>query len=150
MKVLYRAVTVSIVLALAWAGPLAPFASAQQLPAQAEPTPMMAQAPQSPQMFQEEVKPLPQRKGIDFYDVGAVGATAFGFPFKLGLCLMGGIFSVTTFAATWGSRPDASAAILGEGCGEKARWIVRGTDIRPRPSITKAFDWEQHRFDWEK
>jgi hypothetical protein len=154
MKVAYRAVAVFVVLSLAYAGPLAPLAGAQQPappPAQVPaPGPMPAQPAQPPQMFQEEVKPLPQRKGIDGYDVGAVAATALGFPFKVGLCALGTAFSVITFAATWGARPDASTAILNEGCGAKAKWIVRGSDIRPREAVTKAFEWEEHRFEWEK
>jgi hypothetical protein len=145
MKVVFRAVAVSVMLSLAWAGPLAPLAVAQQPVA---PPPAQPSAP--PQMFQEEVKPAPERKGIDAYDVGAVAATALGFPFKIALCGLGVAASVITFAGTFASRPDASAAVLNEGCGGKSPWIVRGSDIRPRPSVSKAFDWETHRFEWEK
>jgi len=146
MKVAFRAV--AVVLLLAWAGPLVPLAAAQQPAASA---PLMAvQVSTTPQTFQEEAKPLPQRRGIDGYDVGAVAATALGLPFKAGICAMGGAFSIIVFAASWGARPDASAGIIDEACGGKAKWIVRGSDIRPRPPVSKAFDWEQHRFDWEK
>jgi len=145
MRVVVRAVAVSVMLSLAWAGPLAPLAMAQQpvAPPPAQPAP-------PPQMFQEEVKPVPPRKGIDAYDVGAVAATAFGFPFKVALCGMGTAFGIITFAGTFASRADASAAIIHEGCGGKSPWIIRGSDIRPRPSVSKAFDWETHRFEWEK
>jgi len=54
------------------------------------------------------------------------------------------------FGATFSARPDAAAGIIDEGCGGKAQWIIRGRDIRPRPSVSKAFDWENHRFEWEK
>ena len=64
MRVAFRAVTVCLVLVLALTGPLAPFASAQQ--------PTAPPPAQPPQMFQEDVKPLPPREGTDIYDVGAV------------------------------------------------------------------------------
>jgi hypothetical protein len=145
MRVLFRAVAVSVMLSLAGAGPLAPLAMAQQ---PAAPPPAQPAAP--PQMFQEDVKPAPTTRGIDAYDVGAGVATAAGFPFKAALCALGTSFGIITFAATFGSRPDAVAEIINEGCGGKSPWIVRGSDIRPRPSVTKAFDWETHRFEWEK
>lgn len=145
MKLLSRtAIAVFVMLSLAWAGPLAPFAAAQQpvSPAQQPSTP--------PQTFQEEARPPSQRPGIDGYDVGAVAVTAVGLPFKIGLCAIGGAFSIIAFAASWGARPDASTAIVEEACGGKAKWIVRGDDIRPRSATTKTFEWEQHRYDWEK
>ena len=141
MKVMFRAVAVSLVLALAWTGPLAPLASAQQ--------PAAPPATQ-PQMFQEDVKPLPPREGSDFYDMAAVAATAGGFPPKAALCALAGVLGFLAFAATFAARADAAAAIVDEGCGGKAAWIVRGRDLRPRPSVSRAFDWEQHRFEWEK
>ena len=145
MRVVFRAVAVSVMLSLAWAGPLAPLAMAQQ---PAAPAPAQPAAP--PQMFQEDVKSAPTQRGIDAYDVGAVAATAAGMPLKAVLCGLGVSFGVITFAATFGSRPDAVAEIINEGCGGKAPWIVKGSDIRPRPSVSKAFDWETHRFQWEQ
>ena len=146
MRVVIRAVAVSVMLSLAGAGPLASLAAAQQPVA---PPPAQPTAP--PQMFQEDVKPVPPpQRGVDSYDVGAVAATAFGFPFKAAICAIGTGFGIVTFAGTFGTRPDATAAIIHEGCGGKAPWIVRGSDIRPRAASAKAFDWEQHRFEWEK
>ena len=142
MRVAFRAVTVCLVLVLALTGPLAPFASAQQ--------PTAPPPAQPPQMFQEDVKPLPPREGTDIYDVGAVIATAAGFPPKAALCALGVAVGMAAFALTFSARPDAAAAIVDEGCGGKTPWIVRGRDIRPRPSVSRAFDWEQHRFEWEK
>ncbi|MBM3222054.1 MAG: hypothetical protein FJZ38_25890 [Candidatus Rokubacteria bacterium] len=137
MKVVFRAVAVLVMLSLAGAGPLASLAAAQQ--------------PVAPQMFQEDVKPAAPQRGMDVYDVGAVAATAAGFPFKIAICAIGTAVSIVTFAGTFGTRPDASAAILHEGCGgSKTPWIVRGSDIRPRPTVSKAFDWETHRFNWEQ
>jgi len=52
--------------------------------------------------------------------------------------------------SSFAARPDAAVGILDEGCGTKAHWIVRGEDIRPRPSATKAFEWETHRHQWER
>lgn len=145
MKVAFRAVAVFLVLAFVWTGPLAPLASAQQPAA-----PAPAQPSTQPQMFQEDVKPLPPREGMDVYDVAAVAVTAGGFPPKLALCVLGSVAGFLAFASTFGARADAAAAIVDEGCGGKARWIVRGRDIRPRPNVTRAFDWENHRFEWEK
>lgn len=146
MKVASRAV--AVVLLVAWAGPLVPLAAAQQPAAPASPMPV--QVSTTPQTFQEEAKAPSQKRGIDGYDVGAVAATALGLPFKAGICAMGGAFSIIVFAASWGARPDASAGIINEACGGKAKWIVRGSDIRPGPPVSKAFEWEQHRYDWEK
>ena len=155
MKVVFRAVAVSVMLSLAWAGPLAPLATAQQ-PVTPQPVAQQTVAPPPavpatpPQMFQEDVRPAPERRGTDAYDVGAVAATAFGLPLKAALCGLGAVLGVVTFVGTFAARPDASAAVIEEGCGGKAAWIVRGSDIRPRPSVSKAFDWETHRFNWEK
>jgi hypothetical protein len=147
MRVVVRAVAVSLMLSLAGAGPLAPFAVAQQ-PA-TPPAPAQPSAP--PQMFQEEIKPVaPEPRGIDAYDVGAVAVTAFGLPFKAAICAIGSAFAIGTFAATFGTRADATAAIVNEGCGGRVPWIVKGSDIRPRPTVSKAFDWETHRFEWEQ
>ena len=149
MKVAFRAVALFVVLALAWAGPLAPLAAAQQ-PTAPPTQPAPAQPPAPPQMYQEDVKPMPEARGTDVYDVGAVALTAAGLPFKAAICALGFAFGGIVFAASFAARPDAAAGILDEGCGHKAHWIVRGEDIRPRPSATKAFEWETHRFDWEK
>ena len=151
MKVALRAVAVSLMLSLVWAGPLAPLALAQApAPAPAAPAAPAQPVPAPPTMFQDQVKPTPERRGIDAYDVGAVAATALGLPFKLGICGLGAALGIITFAGTFASRPDASAGIIHEGCGGKSPWIVRGSHIRPKPSVSKAFDWETHRFEWEE
>jgi hypothetical protein len=151
MKVTLRAVAVSVMLTLAWAGPLAPFAAAQQ-PATppAQVAPQLPQTGQPAEMFQEQLKPRPERRGVDAYDVGAVAVTVIGLPFKTAMCAFGTALGVIVFAGTFASRPDASTRIVEEGCGGKAPWIVRGSDLRPRPAPSKAFDWETHRFDWER
>jgi hypothetical protein len=144
MKVACRAVAVFVVLSLAWAGPLAPLAVAQQPVA-----PAPAAQPAAPQMFQEDVKPTPSAPSeMDMYDVGAGFATAFGLPFKTVICIMGLVMGGVTFAGTFGSRPDAAAAITNEGCGSRAHWIVRGNDLRPKPS-TRSFELEQSRADYD-
>ena len=141
MSVAFRAVAVCLMLALAWAGPLAPLALAQQ-PAAPPPT--------QPQMFQEDVKPAPPREERDIYDAAALAVTIGGAPPKIALCVLGAVAGFLAFAATFAARADAAAAIVDEGCGGKARWIVTGRDLRPRPNVSRAFDWENHRFEWEK
>ena len=149
MKVAFRAVVISVALLLAWAGPLAPLVAAQQpAPPPAEAVPAQPAAP--PQMLQDQAKPTPQRPGIDGYDVGAAAMTALGFPFKGAICALGVSFSVVVFAISFAARPDAAAGVLEEACGSKAHWIIRGEDIRTRSSATKAFEWETHRFQWER
>lgn len=133
MKGVFRAVAVSMVLSLAWAGPLAPLATAQQ----------PASAP-------AETQSAPARRGIDVYDIGAVAVTGLGLPFKGAICGLGFAMSAIVFMGSFAARPDAAVGVLDEGCGSKARWIVRGSDIRPQPSATKAFEWETHRFQWER
>jgi hypothetical protein len=159
MKVAFRAVAVSVMLSLAWAGPLAPLANAQQPSAgvdvaQTTTTPPAAPAPAQPAaptaMFQEQMRPVPEPRKTDAYDVGAVAATAFSLPFKAAICGLGFATSVIVLAGTFGARPDASAEVLNEACGPRQRWIVRGSDLRPRPSTARAFDWETHRFEWEQ
>jgi hypothetical protein len=150
MKVAFRAVAVSVVLSLAWAGPLAPLATAQQpaAPPVIVVTPPQPVAP--PPMYQEQVLPPPPQRGVDGYDVGAVAMTAFGFPFKIAICGIGFAAHIIVFAASFAARPDASMGILDEACGSKAHWIIRGEDIRVPPSATKAFEWETHRFQGER
>ena len=156
MKVAFRALATSVMLALAWAGPLAPLAHAQQPSATTPPaapapsTPAPAQPAPPTAMFQEQVRPAPEPRKTDVYDVGAVAATAFGMPFKAAICALGFATSVVVAAGTFGARPDASAEVLNEACGPGQRWIVRGSDLRPRPSTARAFDWETHRFEWER
>jgi hypothetical protein len=156
MKVALRAVAVLVVLSLAWAGPLAPVAAAQQQPAPpavvpSPPPPPPAPPGAPPQMFQEDVKATPPAPaGVDIYDVGAAVATAAGLPLKAVICALGLSFGGIVLAGTFGSRPDASAAIIHEGCGGKSSWIVRGRDLRPRPSISDSFDWDQNRLDRER
>ena len=150
MKVAFRAVAVSVVLSLAWAGPLAPLAMAQQ--PSAPPVIVVTPPPPvgPPPMYQEQVELPPPRRGIDGYDVGAVAMTAFGFPFKIAICGIGFAAHIIVFAGSFAARPDASAGILDEACGSGAHWIVRGEDIRTRPSATKAFEWETHRYQSER
>jgi hypothetical protein len=163
MKVAFRAVAVSVLLSLAWAGPLAPFAAAQQPttppaeqpttpPAEQRTTPPAEQPTTTPapvQMYQEDVKATPERQK-DAYDTAATALTVVGMPFKAALCALGFVFGGALFVVSGAARPDAAFGILDEGCGTKARWVVRGDELRPLPSPTKAFEWEAHRFNWER
>jgi hypothetical protein len=127
MKVVFRAVAVSVMLSLAWAGPLAPLALAQApvTPSEAAPP---APAPAAPgttwQMFQEQMKAPPEKKGIDAYDVGAVAATAFGLPFKVGLCALG--MKAMELMAIFGDPDTIEKA--GAGPGQRIRLGVRQKD----------------------
>jgi hypothetical protein len=161
MKIAFRAVAVSVVLALALGGPLAPFATAQQPLPPVAPPPAVAPAPPAapvrpaqpgapPQMFQEEVKPMAaEERGTDIFDVAAGTATVLGFPLKAAICGLGLAFGFITLAGTFGSRPDASSAIISEGCGGKAPWVVRGSDLRPKGGY-KAAEWQGYRPEWER
>ena len=146
MKLEFRAVAALLALSLAWAGPLAPLAAAQQPTTTQLPPPPAAAAPH---MYQEIVEPVPER-GADVYDAGAAALTVIGLPFKGALCALGFLGGGVLFVATFAARPDAAFGILDEGCGGKARWIVRGEDIRPHPSATKVFEWETYRTDRER
>jgi hypothetical protein len=139
MKVAFRAVAVVVLLSLAWVGPLAPLAQAQQ------PTP----PPSQPQMVKEDVKPAPEPEGATLYDAGAVAATMAGLPFKAALCTVGFLASSVVFMATFGTQPRVAASIVEEGCG-RLQWIVHADDLKPTPTKSKAFDWETHRYDWER
>jgi hypothetical protein len=126
-----------------------PVTQPAQAEAQIQPAPPAPAPAQSapPQMFKEELKTGAKREGVDIYDVGAVAATAFGLPLKAVICGVASAFGIVIFAATFGSQPAATTRIFEEGCAQK--WIVKGDDIRPAPPVSKAFEWETHRFDWE-
>ena len=119
-------------------------------PAEAAPAQSAAPPPPDRDAFLKGLQTFQQRRGIDAYDVGAVAMTALGFPFKTAICGIGVAFSTIVFAGSFAARPDAAVGILDEACGSKAHWIIRGEDIRTRPSATKAFEWETHRFQWER
>jgi hypothetical protein len=149
MRCVFRAVAVVVLVSLAGAGPLASWAAAQQ------PTPPPAQQPAAPppatqpQMFQEDVKPVAPRRGVDAYDIGAGVATVFAVPGRAFLCGVGIVAAITIFAMTFGSRPHVSGEIIDEGCAGRHSWVVRGDDLRPRPTPADAAAWET-RSDWQR
>ena len=147
MKVASRAVAVSVLLSLAWAGPLAPLAM---------PLSSLIAVQNSLDAFLAAQRTC--RVGTIGVD-GSPHVSAVWFVWHdLALWVYSIVrsqrcvfaFSTIVFAGSFAARPDASMGILDEACGSKAHWIIRGEDIRTRPSATKAFEWETHRFQWER
>lgn len=126
-----RLLVVWVVVALSLVGPLQPLALAQQMGS----APEAGQAP-------AKSEPPAERK-TDIYDAGAVAITAIGMPLKAGICALGGALGLALLVVTFGSAHRASAGVVQEGCGQK--WIVRGSDIRPDPPGSQAFEWESER-----
>jgi hypothetical protein len=101
------------------AGPLTPLAHAQQ-PTQ----------PPAPDLFQETLKAereADQHRGT--YEAGAVAVNVFLVPGRAITCVLGGVVSFVTLAATFGTGYRAASAAMHEGCGGK--WMVTGDDLRP-------------------
>ena len=127
----YRFVALSVVAGLFFAGPLAPFAAAQQ--------------PQ-PDAFRETMKGGPHEVhpgDVEFneagYDAAAGVATAFLVPGRAITCATGFVGGILVLALTFGSAYRGFARVLEEGCGGK--WIVRGDDLMPdRPAIIHPGD----------
>jgi hypothetical protein len=160
MRVVFRAVAVVVMLSLAGAGPLVSLAAAQQpmpppaqqpatQPAPPPPAAQPAPPPAPPQMFQEDVQPVAPRRGVDAYDVGAGIATVFAVPGRAFLCGVGIVAAITIFAMTFGSQPHVSGEIIDEGCSGRHAWVVRGDDLRPKPTPADVMGWES-RSDWRR
>jgi hypothetical protein len=134
MTTAIRSLTVVLIVSLLVAGPLAPAAWAQQVPAQ----------PGPPDLFQETLKAQRATERYDgMYNAGAVVVNTFLVPGRGITCFLGGVLSVVVLAATLGSGYKAAAGVANEGCGGK--WIVTGEDLWPDPPATSGFDWEQRR-----
>ncbi|HEX9822372.1 MAG TPA: hypothetical protein VGD07_22455 [Methylomirabilota bacterium] len=111
--------------ALLLAGPLAPFAGAQQPAPPAQPA-----QPPAPDLFQETLRAerdAERMKGA--YDAGAVAVNVFLVPGRAITCVLGGAVGVVVLAATFGTGYRAASSAVHEGCGGK--WVVTGDDLRP-------------------
>jgi hypothetical protein len=132
MTTAIRLVTLTLILSLTAAGPLAP-ALAQQ-PAQ----------PGQPDLFQERMKyTRATERNETAYNIGAGVANVFLVPGRAITCALGTAVGIVVLAVTLGSGYKAAAAAGEEGCGGK--WIVTGEDLWPDPPATSGFDWEQRR-----
>jgi len=122
MKIVARSIALAVVLSLAFSGPLATFANAQQ-PAKPQ-----------PDLMQEALKtstaPTESTTG---YEVGAGLANVFYVPGKFILCGVGIGVGGALLALTFGTAYKAAAAVGKEGCGGK--WALTGDDLRPTAEI---------------
>jgi hypothetical protein len=129
-----RLVGLVMVVAVALAGPLAPYAAAQQPPGQAM-QPTLTPAP--PDLYQQQLKQ--QAEETSAYNTGAAIANVVYVPGKAILCGLGAITGFGILLVTFGSGYKAAAFIGREGCG--GRWILHGEDIRPDGTLA---DWERY------
>jgi hypothetical protein len=133
------------------AGPLAPFAGAQQRP---QPAPPMSQpgaggqppAPPAPDLFQETLRAeraMPRENRL--YDVEAVVASTFLIPGRAITCVLGGAVGLVILSATLGTAYRPASAVVHEGCGGK--WVVTGDDLRPETGTGRPVEYymEQQR-----
>jgi hypothetical protein len=141
----------ALLAALLLAGPLAPFAGAQQPP---QPAPPMNQpgaggqppAPPAPDLFQETLRAeraMPREN--HFYDVEAVVASAFLIPGRAITCVLGGAVGLVVLGVTLGTAYRPASAVFHEGCGGK--WVVTGDDLRPETATGRPVEFymEQQR-----
>lgn len=123
-----RVVVVAMTLCMTLAGPLAPYAAAQQ-PAQPKPA--------QPELFQEQLKTTPEadrHRGL--YTAGAVAVNMFLVPGRAITCGLGGLTAGAVLIVTLGTGYRAASGVMHEGCGGK--WIVTGDDLRPEPDLAAA------------
>ena len=127
MTLTFRAIAVSLVLAVLLAGPLAPVARAQQ-----------------PAIFEDSMKPISAEKAAsdgypEAYNAGVVAADFFYVPGKVILCSAGIAVGVLLMAVTFGTGYRTAAGFGREGCG--GRWVLTGRDLRPTEPGPETFDW---------
>ena len=118
-----RSIALLLVAALTLAGPLAPYAAAQQ------PTAPPAQP-----------DPYAGQRGMDSewngaYATGAGIANVVYVPGKAILCGLGSAAGFGLLVVTFGSGYRAASGIAHEGCA--GRWFLRGDDLRPSPNETE-------------
>ncbi len=121
MKIVARSIALAVAFSLAFSGPLATFATAQQ-PSQSETT-------------QEPPKPSSEDHSAA-YGIGAGFANVFYVPGKVILCGLGVIVGTGFLLLTFGTAYKAAAAIGEEGCGGK--WVVTGEDLMPTKVVGES------------
>ena len=135
MHVTCRVIALSLVVAFLVAGPLAPFARAQQAPPPAPAT--------QGELFQESPKGSPDeraQRSSAAYDAGAVLIDAFYVPGKAILCTLSVGVNISLLLLTFGTAYRAAAGVAREGCG--GRWYITGEDLRPHVEGTRESDWD--------
>lgn len=122
-----RVVAAAVALCMTLAGPLTPYAAAQQ-PSQ----------PAQPELFQEQLKITPEaERHRGLYTTGAVFVNMFLVPGRAITCGLGGLAAGAVLALTLGTAYRAASGVVHEGCGGK--WIVTGDDLRPDPGLAAGF-----------
>jgi hypothetical protein len=119
-----RSMALLLVMALALAGPLAPYAAAQQ------PT---APPPAQPDPYANQPRMDSEWNGA--YATGAAIANVVYVPGKAILCGLGSVTGFGILVVTFGSGYRAASGIAHEGCA--GRWFLRGDDLRPSPTETE-------------
>lgn len=119
-----RMIALTMVVATALAGPLAPLAAAQQA---------------SPPAGTAEGSTKTGQGSLTAYDVGAGVMNALYVPGKAVLCTVGVGFSTVLLIVTFGTAYKAVTAIVEEGC--TGKWILTGEDIKPDQPVRAPGDW---------
>jgi hypothetical protein len=137
----------ALLVALLFAGPLAPLAGAQQPAQPAPPTaqPPAVQAP-APDLFQETLRAeqaIPRHRFA--YGAGAAVVNVFLVPGRTITCVLGGVVGLAVLGGTLGTGYRAASAAVQEGCGGK--WMVSGDDLRPDSATGRTMEFysEQQR-----
>src|SRR5262245_50062496 len=129
-----RLVGLVMVVAVALAGPLAPYAVAQQPPGQAmQPT----LTPAAPDLYQQQLKQ--QAEETSAYNTGAAIANVVYVPGKAILCGLGAITGFGSLIVTLRSGYKA-AALLGPEFSD-GDWALHCEDMRPDGTLA---DWERY------
>jgi hypothetical protein len=135
MDVTCRVIALSLIVTFLAAGPLAPFARAQQPPTTATP---------ESDLFQESLKASQDNaragRPSAAYETGAVLVDAFYIPGKAILCTASFGVNIALLLLTFGTAYKAAAALAREGCGGK--WYVTGNDLRAGESGPRESDWD--------
>lgn len=135
MQVTCRVIALSLIVTFLAAGPLAPFARAQQ--------PQTTTAPEG-DLFQESLKSSKDSaragRSSAAYETGAVLVDAFYIPGKAILCTASFAVNIGLLLLTFGTAYKAAANVAREGCGGK--WYLTGNDLRPGETGSRESDWD--------
>jgi hypothetical protein len=153
-----RQILAGMVLLALLANPLAPVVAAQQPPAPppavpAPPPPLPtatppAPTPPPPTVFVPLSPPQSREEATAGDAAKAAVVNVFKVPGKVILCGLGSALALGVLAITFGTQHKAAEFMFDEGCAGK--WTVSAEDMRRAKETSKAFEWETHRFDWER